>query len=157
MAEKRQRLDARTKVRLLAGSYLDVNVATMPSSSLQTRFLPDRVRVRLSDARKTGVFGWDDGSYWDLERAMDQLRERSRPRFVWFWRTFVAAESGGWLPVGTLAPHKANLAQQGLSDVVATVQRRTGGNIYVPHAVCARAGFLESEAVEAEKPRRKAA
>lgn len=158
MAEQRnQRLDARTKVRLLAGSYLDVCVATMPSSSLQTRFLPGRAFARAEDVLGGVSYGWSDGSYWHLERAMDQLRDESKPRYVWFWRTFVAGEGEGWLPVGDLAPHKAAHAQQGLTRVLTVMQGRTRGNIYVPRAVCLHAGFLESEASEAERPRKVAA
>lgn len=143
------RLNTRERVKLLAATYLDACVATQTTASLQTKFLVMRVDEL-----------WNEGSYWELERAMDELRAGCRKQHLWFWRCYVQRFSRGYskdLPPN-LAPHKRHAAEQGLSAIERTMLARTQGNVYVPQIVSKWAGF-EAAAREAASPRalRKAA
>lgn len=151
MARLTKSLDARAKVVLLAATYLDACIASQPSASLQTKLLVGRTHEL-----------WDAGSYWDLERSLDQLRREHAKRHLWFWRTFVSPTNHGWIlrhtdPTVDLAAHKANHARQGLTRVVDLINDRTGRNIYVPDLVVLWGGFEPWQAKEAARPRKRIA
>lgn len=117
---------ARRRVKRLAASYLDAaENSTEHDSDSKIEFASRPLRRY--------EYLWDEGSYWELERAMDALRAATTRRlsFRMFWAVYVSGSARS----DRLAPHKQHAAEQALTFVTEHVRRATGDNIRVPGAV----------------------
>jgi hypothetical protein len=134
------RLNKRERVKLLAATYQD---ACEPDKG---EMVESRV-IGHKDPRRSSL--WDEGSYWELERAMGDLYTAAPFRHRWFKTVYVVRTA----KLEQLAAHKRHRAEQGMSFVVARTYQLAGGNVYVPEGVALLAGFSETEARAGRKPR----
>lgn len=125
---------------LLASSYLDA------AENEHTDFIRGGKPGSRSLLRSSRL--WSDGSYPELERAMNLLQLHDRRKHNWFTRLYVAREKPA-----QLAAHKMAAAVQGLTYV----EKHMPDNIYVPVEISENGGFLPGEALTARRPRTKAA
>lgn len=146
-----KRLDAREKVKLLAGTYLDAaERGKDDGDGLRSPFQSSGTTIH----RRHGDL-WPHGSYAAFELATNALRTATTRRgfYIWFWRVYVVRNH----KLDDLAAHKQHGAEQGLTFITAHVKKSTGGNIYVPLEVAENAGWTRSDAKGAERPRKLAA
>jgi hypothetical protein len=140
-------LNLRDRVTLLAASYLDVCDGS-EGETVTTRVLGFKEPQR--------GFLWREGSYWEFECSMNELRDHARLKHRWFWLVYVDRKE----KLSTVATHKRHAAEQGLSFVVSRTKQRGHGNIYVPEEVAVNShnygfakDFSETEARSARRPR----
>jgi hypothetical protein len=134
------RLNQRARIRLLAATYLDAcehDKGETAGTSKPGFREPTRSHL------------WREGSYWEFELALDDLREIAPKRHRWFWAVYVRRSQR----LEQLAPHKRHAAEQALTFLVARTLQLARGNIYVPVDISENAGYSASEAKSARKPR----
>lgn len=120
--------DRRTRVVLLAGSYL----LACPCGNDRETQVAGKPHSR---TLKHGDDLWPYGSYRQLEHVMDELRGHSRHLSHHFWLTHV---TGRRSPVAS--------ERDAAYHALGWVTRRMPSSIYVPLAVSTGAGYLLGEA-----------
>ena len=141
-----RRLDVRARCELLAATYLDACLDGRDEKGDKPHGKPgSRLLVRYGF--------WREGSYRELERALDELRIHRNDQYRCAWRVYVLRCER----LEALSGVKAGLARQGLTFVTESVYRQTRGNIYVPRDVAENAGYDSGQVEAALRPRRRAA
>lgn len=133
------RLNIRERVKLLAASYPEACMAEIH---------PDQGRSASGSRRPRRSHLWEQGSYWELERAIDQLRTHTQFGHKWFSLVYIDRTHD----LAGLSQRKRWFAEQSLSFVVEVTRQRCDGNIYVPEEVVLRSEFA-SEAKAVQRPR----
>lgn len=131
-----------TRVLLLASSYPDACDAserdTVHRGKPGSRIL---VRFRL----------WQDGSYREMERLLDELRGHDRVLYGRFWRAYI----GQRFPAGRPLDTPAQRRDAGYALV--WLAKRMPASIYVPAEISEAAGYTPGDARAYARPRRGAA
>lgn len=93
---------------------------------------------------------WTAGSYGDLERLLDELRNHDRVLYGRFWRTYVGRRFPSGHPLDTPAQRRD------AGYALCWLERRMPASIYVPPDVTEAAGYMPGDAMAFARPRRRA-